>query len=231
MAADAHPSFEVATIKPHDPDSRHDGIDSNGDRVVMWNQTVAKMIVFSYAVNKHQILDAPDWALNQSFDIQGKPDTPGEPSWDQMGEMMRRLLAERFGLRFHRERRELPVYALQVLNGGPKLAPAADPTSKPQEHSEGRGNWSEHTYTSSRMADFILIEQFWRDRPIVDETGLRGKYDFKLRYTYDEIRNTYPDAPPGIFTAIQQQLGLRLQPEKAPVDVFVIDHVAAPSEN
>jgi len=91
--------------------------------------------------------------------------------------------------------------------------------------------WSEHTYTSARTADFILIEQFWLDRPAVDQTGLTGKYDFKLRYTFNEIGNTDPDAPPGIFTAIQQQLGLKLQPVKAAVDVFVIENVKRPSEN
>ena len=91
--------------------------------------------------------------------------------------------------------------------------------------------WSEHTYASSRMADFILIEQFWLDRPVVDQTGLTGKYDFKLRYTYNEIRNTDPDAPPGLFTAVQQQLGLKPQPVKAPVDVLVIDQVQKPTEN
>jgi len=231
MAAAAQPGFEVATIKLHDPDSRHDGIDTGPDRVMIWNQTVAKMITFAYAVNKRQIVDAPDWMLNESFDIQGKPDAAGEPNWDQVREMLQKLLADRFGLRFHRERRELPVYALQILKGGPKFAATVDPTGMPQEHSEGHGMWSEHTYASSRMADFILIEQFWLDRPVVDQTGLTGKYDFKLRYTYNEIRNTDPDAPPGLFTAVQQQLGLKLQPVKAPVDVLVIDQVQKPTEN
>jgi uncharacterized protein (TIGR03435 family) len=231
MAADAHASFEVAIIKPHDPDSRHDGFDINGDRVVIWNQTVAKMMTFAYAINKHQILNAPDWALNQPFDIQGKPDMAGEPNLDQVRDMLQKLLADRFGLQFHRERRELPVFALQIVKGGPKLSPAADPTAKPNEHSDGQGMWSEHTYTSSRMADFILIEQFWLQRPVVDQTGLTGRYDFSLRYTYNEMRNTDPDAPPEIFTAIQEQLGLKLEPMKAPVDVSVIDHVERPSEN
>jgi len=231
MVADAHPSFEVATIKLHDPDSRHDGIDTNGERVMIWNQTVAKMMVFAYGINKHQIVDAPDWALNQSFDIQGRGDVPGQPSWDQIREMLQKLLVNRFSLQFHREQRELPVYALQIARGGPKLTPAADENGKPQEHSDGHGMWSEHTYTSARTADFILIEQFWLDRPAVDQTGLTGKYDFKLRYTFNEIGNTDPDAPPGIFTAIQQQLGLKLQPVKAAVDVFVIENVKRPSEN
>ena len=109
MVADAHPSFEVATIKLHNPDSRHDGIDTSGERVMIWNQTVAKMMVFAYGINKHQIVDAPDWALNQSFDIQGRGDAPGQPSWDQIREMLQKLLKNRFSLQFHREQRELPV--------------------------------------------------------------------------------------------------------------------------
>jgi len=231
MAADAHPSFAVATVKPHDPNSRRDGIEITGDHVAILNESVVKMMVVAYAINKHQVLSAPDWAVNQSFDIEGKPDIPGEPSWDQVRLMLQKLLADRFGLQFHRDRRELPVYALQVTKGGPKLSPAADPTAKPLEQSSGRGAWSKHTYTSTSMAYFIDIEQFWRDRPIVDQTGLIGRYDFSLRYTYNELNNTDPDAPPEIFTAIQEQLGLKLQPTKAPVDVLVVDQVQHPSEN
>jgi uncharacterized protein (TIGR03435 family) len=231
MAADAHPSFAVATVKLHDPDSRHDGFDINGDRVVIWNQTLSKMMTFAYAVNKHQIVNAPDWVVNQAFDIEGKPDTPGEPNQDQVRLMLEKLLADRFGLKFHRESRELPVFALQIVKGGPKLAPAGDPTAKPNEHSDGRGAWSEHTYSSTSMADFILIEQFWLQRPVIDQTGLSGRYDFKLRYTYNEMQNTDPDAPPEIFTAIQEQLGLKLQPEKTATDVLAIDRVERPSEN
>ena len=81
------------------------------------------------------------------------------------------------------------------------------------------------------MADFILGMQFFFDRPLVDQTGIPGRHDFTLRYTYDEAHATDPNAPPGLFTAIQEQLGLKLNAVKAPIDVFVIDHIERPSAN
>ena len=86
--------------------------------------------------------------------------------------------------------------------------------------------------TSHADADFVLDMQFFLDdRPLVDQTGLTGRYDITLRYTHDEANATDPDAPPGLFTAIQEQLGLKLDAVKAPTDVFVIDHVEQPSPN
>ena len=81
------------------------------------------------------------------------------------------------------------------------------------------------------MADFILGMQFFFDRPLVDQTGISGRHDFTLRYTYDEAHATDPNAPPGLFTAIQEQLGLKLDAVKAPIDVFAIDRVEQPSAN
>jgi uncharacterized protein (TIGR03435 family) len=231
MAADAHPSFAIAAIKSPNPDSRQDGFDIMGDRMNVWNQTVAKMMTFAYGIHKHQILNAPGWVLDEPFDIQGKPDAPGEPSLLQVREMLQKLLADRFGFKFHRERRELPVFALRIAKGGSKLVPAADPTAKSEEHSEGHGLETTRSYVSAPIADFILIEQFFMDRPLVDQTGLTGRYTFKLHYTYDEVRNADPNAPPGLFTAIQDQLGLKFEATRAPVDVLVIDHVNRPSEN
>ena len=168
---------------------------------------------------------------NAKFDIDGKSDTEGEPNLAQQREIIQRLLADRFGLRFHRETRALPVYALRLAKGGPKLAPAADPGAKSLEQSSGHDSERTLAYTSATIPYFILVEQFWCDRPLVDQTGLTGRYDFKLHYTSDEVHSTDPDAPPGLFTAVQEQLGLKFEPAKAPVEVLVIDHIEQPSEN
>jgi uncharacterized protein (TIGR03435 family) len=149
----------------------------------------------------------------------------------QQQEMLQKLLADRFQLKFHRDKRELPVFALQIAKGGPKLKPAANPDAEADESGNGRGTEQTIVFTSASMGDFTLNEQFFVDRPVVDQTGLIGKYDFSLRYTYDEAKSTDPDAPPGLFTAVQEQLGLKFEPTKAPVDVFVIDHVEPPSAN
>ncbi|HWB32734.1 MAG TPA: TIGR03435 family protein [Acidobacteriaceae bacterium] len=231
-AADAHPSLVVATVKPHDPNSQHQGINARGDRFTVLNQSVASMMLFAYAIHPKQIIDAPDWMLHDRWDIEAKIDTPAEPSLRQMQEMMQRLLADRFQLHFTREKRELPVYAIRVAKGGPKLTPAAHPDHEADQTANGHGTDLTQIYTSATIADFILGMQFFvPDRPMVDQTGLTGRYDIRLRYTPDESRTTDPNAPPGLFTAIQQQLGLKLEPVKVPIDVFKIDHVERPGEN
>ena len=232
MAADAHPSFAVAAMNPHDPESsRQSGIYTEGDRFIIRNESVASMMVFAYSIHPRQIVDAPDSLFHERWDIQGKPDIEGEPSGSQMREMLQKLLVDRFGLKFHREHRELPVYALQIAKGGPKLTPAKHPDAKPNEESSGKGTEATVVYTSATTQDFTAGEQRFLDRPLVDQTLLIGKYDISLRYTYDEARATDPNAPAGLFTAMQEQLGLKLQPVKAPVDVLVIDAIERPSEN
>jgi uncharacterized protein (TIGR03435 family) len=232
MAAGAHPSFAVATIKPHDPNSSRQGYDAVGDRFTIRNQSVASMMQFAYAIHPSQIADVPDWALHDRWDIEGTIDTPGEPDLRQMQEMLQKMLAERFGLKFHRDQRELSVFALRIAKGGAKLKPAAKPDADADQDAKGDGVALTQIYTSATMSDFVMGMQFFLpDRPIVDQTGLIGRYDIRLRYTPDESRTTDPNAPPGIFTAIQEQLGLKLEPVKAPIDVYVIDHVEPPSAN
>lgn len=231
MAADAHPSFAVAVIHLHDPNSHHQGFNFEGSRYVVRNQSVLTLIMFAYAIHPKQIVDGPEWVRTDRYDIEGKPDTPGEPSLKQQQEMLRKLLFDRFGLQIKREKRELPVYALELAKGGPKLTAAANPNAEPDQGGEGHGTEMTQIYTSATMKDFAMGMNFFVGRPVVDQTGLIGKYDFRVRYTDDEVRTTDPNAPPGIFTAVQEQLGLKLQPVKAPVDVLVIDRVERPSEN
>lgn len=232
MAKDAHPFFAVAVIKPHDPNSSRQGFNTQGDRVTVRNQSVVSLMQFAYAIHPRQIVDAPDWALHDRWDIVGTTDTPGEPSLRQFQEMLQKLLADRFGLKLHREQRELSVYALRAAKGGPKLTPAADPKAEPDQNANSHGAELTQTYTSTSIAEFIMGMQFFvPDRPLVEQTGLTGRYDITLRYTPDESKSTDPNAPPGLFTAIQEQLGLKLEPTRAPIDVFVIDHVEQPSAN
>ena len=231
MAADAHPSFAVATIKPHDPASHNMGFDATGDRFTIRNQSVTSLMTFAYSAHPRQIVGAPDWALHDRYDIEGTTDTLGEPSLRQQQEMVQKLLADRFQLKFHRDQRELSVYAIQIAKGGPKLKPAANPDAEPDQEGDGHGTEQTVTYTSASMKDFAFGELFFFDRPVVDQTGLPGKYDFSIRYTWDEAKSTDPNAPPGLFTAVQEQLGLKFEPTKASVDVFVIDRVEPPSAN
>ena len=145
--------------------------------------------------------------------------------------MLQKLLADRFQLKFHMEKRELPAYAIRTAKGGPKLKPAT-----PEDHLDqtGWGNATDRTmvFTDAAMSNLILGMQFFLDRPLVDQSGLDGRYDFTIHYAEDEASaNAAPNAPPGIFTAVQEQLGLTFEPTKALVDVMVIDHAEQPSPN
>ena len=231
MAADAHPSFAVAAIKPHDPESKRQGFDNSGDRVMVYNQSVAGMMQFAYSIHQRQMAGLPDWALHDRWDVDGKTDTPGEPNLKQQQEMLAKLLADRFGLKFHREQREMDAYAIRLAKSGPRLKPAANPDAAADEQGNSHGTEQTITYTSVTMKEFAFGSQFMMDRPVVDQTGLTGRYDFSFRYTYDEVHATDPNAPPGLFTAVQEQLGLKYEPVKASVEVFVIDGVERPGAN
>lgn len=231
MPPDAHPAFAVAAIRPHDPNINHQGFSSAGDRITIRNESVAALLLVAYAIHPRQILDAPEWIFHDRYDIEGTTDIEGEPNMRQQQEMVQKLLADRFGLKFHREKRDMPVFAIEVLKGGPKLKPAVNPDAVPDEQGAGQGTEQTITYTSASMSDFAMGEQFFVSRPLIDRTGLTGRYDFSVRYTWDEAHATDPNAPPGLFTAVQEQLGLKFQPMKAVVDVFVVEHVNRPTAN
>lgn len=231
VAGESGPSIEVAVIKPHDPNSYHNSFSFRGDRFSLDDQTVSRMIAFAWAINQNQIVDAPNWLRDEHYDMDGKTSAEADPTVPQQQQMIRKLLADRFGLVFHREKRELSVYALVVAKAGPKLVPAAHPDAQPGQHNEGHGTQTTRSFTSAAMSDFILTMQFFLDRPLVDQTGLTGRYDFALTYTYGDASTSDPDAPPPLFTALQEQLGLRFQPANALTEVLVVDHIDRPSPN
>jgi uncharacterized protein (TIGR03435 family) len=232
MAANAHPVFEVAAIKPSDPNDPSDRIHTDGRHVLLENQSVEKLIEFAYGIQKSQLAGGPAWASTDRYDVNGVSDVAGEPNTKQLQGMVRQLLVERFGLVFHREQRELSVYAITVAKGGPKLTKSAgDPNGQMDENGSGSGQTLSMRFNNTSMADFGMIMQFVVDRPLVDRTGLAGRYDFVLRFTSDEARATDPNAPPGLFTAVQEQLGLKLEAVRAPAEVLVVDTVERPSGN
>jgi uncharacterized protein (TIGR03435 family) len=155
--------------------------------------------------------------------------------------MVQKLLTDRFKLTFHREKKELAVYAITVAKGGPKLTKSeGDPNGLPGLFFRGLGNLPAINAT---MTDFAGVMQgAVLDRPVVDQSGLTGRWDFTLTWTPDEFqfggaaaRMPPPAnngaAPPDLFTAFQEQLGLKLESTKAPAEVLVIDSVSKPSEN
>lgn len=233
MAQDANPDWEVATVRPSNPD------DANGQRirfrgryVMLLDHTVEDILLIGYGVQKSQLAGEPDWVNTERWDVEGIPDVEGEPSMRQLQAMMQKILVERFALKLHHEQRVMPVFALTVAKGGPMMTPdATDPNGwMHQQNSEANGRDVENLKNAS-MPDLAQILQFRVDRPVVDQTGLKGRFDFKLQWTTDDAQAPQPDAPPGLFTAIQEQIGLKLERVKAPADVLVIDHVQRPGAN
>ena len=232
MPKGADPDWEVVTVKPGDPYAKSDHIDQHGRHVTLENETVEMLIWAGNNVHKSQIAGLPEWAKTERWTVDGLADVEGEPDVVQLQTLMRKVLAERFGLKLHREQRELQVYALRAAKGGSKLtANTSDPNGESDERGRHGVGWQMYQYTNTSIAEFVL-EMLWAvDRPIVDQTGLKGRYDFQLKWLTDENHAMDPDAPPGLFTAIQEQLGLKLEPVKAAADVLVIDKVERPGAN
>jgi uncharacterized protein (TIGR03435 family) len=244
MPATAKPEFTVATIKPSSPDAPRGGYGFRGQDVTTTNVTVNWLIKLAYNVHVRQITGGAAWLDSAKYDVVGRPDTPGQPSRDQMKLMIQKLLADRFQLKFRTEKRELPVYAMVVLKTGAKITVSAgDPNAFPGiGFGQGPGvlSLTGRNATLDQMVNALQSNVL--DKPVVNQTGLTGRYDFALKFTPDatQIANfgagapgnaTDPDAPPDIFAAFTQQLGLKLESTKAPVDVMVIEKIERPSEN
>ncbi len=242
MAADADPAFEVATIKPSNPDVTERGFRVQDSNISMRNMTLMELVRGVYDVHPNLLIGLPAWASSERYDITGKPDVPGQPNADQRKIMMRKLLADRFQLKFHKDQRELPVFSLSVLKGGAKIT-RNDVKAETKSDTSGvifRGPGSVLLNNLS-MDDFCkMLQSSALDRPVVNQTKLEGKYTFSLVWTPEQLAaaaaNQAPaalraDAPPDIYAALQQQLGLKVDATKLRVEVLVIDKVDKPSEN
>ena len=225
-------SFEVAAIKPHkgiinfsmDPSIR-------GRRVVGTASTLLDLITTAYGVRYNQIEGAPGWAEAEHYDLDAKAGDGDRPlTRAELRGMLQSLLADRFQLKLHRETREVSVYALVVGKGGPKLkAVAADAAGGGSVRSSDRGMHMETTKgTMEQLASQIAYSA---EHPVIDRTGLQGFYAYTLDWV--PSNRTLPadlDAP-DVFHAVQDQLGLRLEATRGPIEKLVIDHAEKPSEN
>jgi uncharacterized protein (TIGR03435 family) len=242
MDANTSPTFEVATIKPSKPDEQRKAIIVQGRRMHIINQPLSRMISFAYGVQVNQLIGLPAWADTDKYDIDAEPDGEGMPNDKQWKGMIQKLIVERYKFTFHRDKKELSVYALSVAKTGAKLTKnEGDPNGLPGLFFRGRPG--DLGVRNATMADFVgLLQGAVLDRPVVDQTGLSGRFDFTLNWTPDDSQfagmgakipppTDSANAPPSLYTAIQEQIGLKLDATKAPADVIVIDHVEKPSEN
>jgi uncharacterized protein (TIGR03435 family) len=227
------PAFAVATIRPSSQSVQfeHDGkTQVSGDTLLMQDVTVSTCIKLAYHVQDRQIA-GPGWLQTEHFDITAKSDQPLDE--ETMKQMLQTLLADRFGLAFHRESREMKVLIFTVAKGGPKLSPAAAPDAEPFRQNSASGTIAK-SMPIGEFADFLSGPL---DVTVVDHTGLAGKYDFALNFTPylpDPAKNmdgTRPDTTSILKAALQDELGLKMESGKAPVEVLVIDHIDKPSPN
>ena len=244
-ARPAFQEFEVATVKPAPPDlpGRYIRMQT-AHQLEARNHTVRTLIAAAYNVSPRAISGGPAWAESDPYQILAK--TPGEarPNLDQQMAMLRRLLTDRFHLAFHRETRELPIYALSVAKSGSRLRPTAVvPESIPQGppplifviSAQGASLPARYA-TMGELAS--VLQRAAMHRPVVDRTGLTGRFDFDLRWLPDDSQFDFrgpwehgDSAWPDLSTALQQQLGLKIEATRGPVEVFVIDRVERPTEN
>jgi uncharacterized protein (TIGR03435 family) len=271
------PEFEVATIKPNAGDSQRSFIGSQSPGTLSAENVPLKLLIQqAYSVRPFQIQGLPGWTDSERYDLHAKARVGGAPeplnrgsmqkSMAEMWVMLQALLEDRFQLKLHRETKELPVYALSIAKGGPKLQKADcvmyDPENPPSPPAPGAkrpnycgninmsGSGSNRTLDAAGVTMRDLIERALPNivgRMVIDRTGLNDTFNVHLEWAPDVPMPRLagaggaddPGRPapstenqgPSIFSAIQEQLGLKLESTKGPVEVLVIDHVEKPSAN
>jgi uncharacterized protein (TIGR03435 family) len=240
-------AFEVATIKPaglEGPFAQGRWIRmESANRFVAHNHAVRTLVAAAYDLPPKAISGGESWVDSQRWEILAK--TPGDvrPSLDEQMSMLRRLLTDRFKLAFHRQSKDFAIFALTVAPGGPKLAPTtispdATPDGPPLVAFAVSPTVVHLPARYLSMGEFAsLLQRSPLDRPVADRTGLTGRYDFDLDFSPDESLwgGLFPrpenSDQPGLLRAMQEQLGLKLESTRGPVDTIVIEHVEQPTPN
>lgn len=247
FAQATHPAFEVASIKPSKTNDNWFWNVTPGGRILCRNCTLKRLMVLGYRVQEYQIVGGPAWISKDQFDIEAKPNTPSTPSDVDPRQMLRGLMEERFHLRVHTENRNGPVFALRVVKNGP---PRSVDQSPPEETQPPLGRNSAMPRGALQMTagstfgkaiPICLLARFLGQtlgRPVIDETGLAGRYDIDIHWTPESFSINLPTgapAPeedgPSLFTALQEQVGLKLESTTGPVQQLLIENVEWPSEN
>jgi uncharacterized protein (TIGR03435 family) len=233
MLAQPRPQFEVASVKPGAPIPFGENININlgtvrNGTLTLTNATLSDCLRFAYEITSDNQIAGPDWMRDKSqrYDVIAKtsPSTPRE----EMLRMLQTLLIERFQIQMHREPREMNYYAFVPAKKGVKIEPSKESGAGPNERNGG-GHIVRRQISMTMLA--TLLARFELHGVVIDQTGLKGTYQVDLEWT---PANAPADAPPGpsLFTAVQEQLGLRLEARKGPVDVMVIDSaLKVPLEN
>ena len=252
------PAFDVVSIKRvTEPRNRRSVGSQPGGRFVLSGMAIAPMIREAYPADTSDLIGAPDWVSSEVYDLTAQAGR--DASRDEIKDMLRRLLAERFNLAVHYEMQERPTFALVLARADGRLGPGIRPSTLDCEAIQAArqaGSKEPFPATSNgapacgmSMRGAVGMEVLLGAQPIsrlassmsgaagrvvLDKTGLKGNYDITLNYSEQSRPDAPappPDAPPNIFTALQEQLGLKLDPDRAPLKVLVIDRIQRPSDN
>ncbi len=239
--------FDVATVKASDPGATgaqvHNSRDGNQEKLECLNLTLKELIMMAYRLRKEQVFGGPAWTGSEHFDIQAKyeaaaaldskqplTDAQKEEKQRQFEERIRSLLVDRFQLSVKLETKEMPVYVMVAAKGGPKLQPAKDSSNDRHGTRSRRGTL---TGTSSDLENLANALGYQFDRPVLDKTGIKGRFDYQLDWTPDPPPGATPTeiSGPSIFTALQDQLGLKLESQKVEMPFLTIERAEKPSAN
>jgi uncharacterized protein (TIGR03435 family) len=241
MDPNANPSFDVATIKPQAPGDKGFAFLINHGNFIGKGLTVEKLMTISLNLNAAQIIGLPDWATQDKYDIDAKPDIPGQPSPKQFMDAVAKLVSERFGLKYHMEKRSMTAYSLTVAKGGIKMKPSPAGSGDFPGFGLPPGRLFINNATMKELSGLLQSDLF--DHPVVDQTELgSARYTGTLKYQMDDNQllkmglKAQPttdngDTPPPLSTALSQEFGLKLESGKVPVDVIVVDSVSKPTPN
>jgi uncharacterized protein (TIGR03435 family) len=215
-AAASGAAFDVASVKANTGESYSGKIDREGSRITVENTSLREIIFYAYGIawGKDYAVSGPEWLDAEKFDIVAT--YPAGTARDSVQEMMRTLLSERFGLKTHRENRKLESYVLLVDKHGAKLHANTDGAENAFIFDEDHVTW--RAFSMAGLASRLSGPEFKLGRPVVDMTGIKGAYDFTLKWSSDA-------EGPSIFTALQEQLGLRLEARKTAFSIVVIDYM------
>lgn len=241
------PAYDVVTIRPNNSLSGSTRMSTNPGILTFTNVTLKQMLAYAYGIREGLISGLPNWAESAHFDVSAKVVDPDMAALKAMtspqrSAMLQPILADRFSAIVHTETRQLPVFDLVLTKGGPKFKEYIPPVGEDPKKGPGLGAGSINIHNSDMNATGIpmtsLAETLARqvDETVIDKTGLPGKYNLELKFTPDNARmNGQPleptDEAPSLFTALQEQLGLKLVPAKGPVPTLVVDQIKQPTEN
>jgi len=220
-------AFDVVSLRPNTTGAGRSIERTNSGHVMAENITAGSMIRHAFGIRASQIEGAPGWIETDQYDLQATTGTTKDLNDIELRPYWESMLASRFRMKFHRETKEMQIYSLTVAKGGPRLTENTS-SGDTDTHLTNNAHHSSLTSTHIAMPDFAALLGSRLDRTVIDKTGLAGAYNVKLDWSPDLSTDT---GSASIFTALQDQLGLKLESGKGPVEIIVIDRLERPTEN